>query len=171
MLMIIFIILSQPDSRPSKFDEISFNTTESAELYFKNVRSFYYNLDAEGEGTLNAYRLSALYEDTLTLGVRFIIYDHWRQNLAFIRVDTNYYNLSQTPYLLSASAKGNLDSISIPNQYNESQYMFARDIFFAARQRNRIGFPNKTDTLWLAESDLANIKKTLRDYFKLVGKI
>ncbi|NEN22074.1 hypothetical protein G3O08_00970 [Cryomorpha ignava] len=169
--MILVVFLTQPDSRPSKFDEVSFQTTESAELYFRNVRSFYYNFREEGGGAFDAYRFSALYEDTLSFGVRFVIYNSWRQNMAFVRVDTNYTKFAATDYLVSASANGDIDSIRPPDQYNESHYDFAKNVFLAARAKNRIGIPQKTDTLWVSESDMANIRQTLRDYFKLIGKI
>lgn len=169
--MILLVLITQPDSRPSKFDEVSFQTTESAEIYFRNVRSLYYNFREEGGGTFDAYRLSALYEDTLAFGIRFVIYNSWRQNMAFIRVDTNYTKFLESDYLVSASANGDIDTIPAPDEYNESQYEFAKNIFLAARSKNRIGFPQKADTLWVSDSDMVSIRKTLRDYFKLIGKI
>lgn len=170
-LMILIVFLTQPDSRPSKFDEVSFDTTESAEIYFRNVRSLYYRFREEGGGAFDAYRFSALYEDTLAFGVRFVIYNSWRQNMAFIRLDTNYTKFLEHDFLVSASANGSIDSIPTPDEYNESQYEFAKNIFLAARSKNRIGFPKKGDTLWVSESEMASIRKTLRDYFKLIGKI
>lgn len=170
-IMILIVFVTQPESRPSKFDVVSFETTESAELYFRNVRSFYYNFREEGGGNFDAYRFSALYEDTVSFGLKFVIYNSWRQNLSFIRIDTNYTKLSQPGYLVAASANGDIDSIAAPDDYNESQYAFAKNIFLAARAKKHIGYPQSNDTLWVSESDMVSIRKTLRDYFKLIGKI
>lgn len=171
LIMILLAVIFQPESRPSKFDTLNFDTTESAELYFKNVRSFFYSLNEEGEGVFNAYRLNAMYADTEVFGIRFVIYNHWRQNMAFIRIDTNHTDLSHIEYLVSASANGEIDSIFTPDLYNESQYDFAKNIYFAARDKNRIGVPHENDTLWIPQSQMINLRTTLRDYFKLVGRL
>lgn len=171
LIMILLVVLTQPESRPTKFDTLNFDTTESAELYFKNVRSFYYTLTEEGEGVFNAYRLKAMYTDTEKFGIRFVIYSNWRQNMIFIRIDTNHTDLSHIAYFVSASANGETDSIFTPDLYNESQYIFAKNIFFAARDKNRIGIPSERDTLWISESQMVNLRTTLRDYFKLVGRL
>ena len=171
LIMILLVFLSQPESRPSKFDTLNFDTTESAELYFKNVRSFFYSMSEEGEGVFNTYRLRAMYSDTAEFGIRFVIYNNWRQNMAFIRIDTNYTDLSHIAYLVSASANGETDSIFTPDLYNESQYDFAKNMYFAARDKNRIGIPHEKDTLWISESQMRSLRTTLRDYFKLVGRM
>ena len=169
--MILLVVLTQPETRPSKFDVVNFDTTESAELYFKNVRSFFYSVSEEGEGVFNAYRLKAMYADTNEFGIRFVIYNNWRQNMAFIRIDTNHTDLSQIDYFVSASANDKTDTIFAPDLYNESQYEFARNIFFAARDKKQIGVAHENDTLWISPSQMVNLRKTLRDYFKLVGRL
>ena len=171
LIMLLLVVFTQPKSHTSKFDTLNFGTTESAELYFKNVRSFFYTMTEEGEGVFNAYRLRAMYADTETFGIRFVIYNNWRQNMIFIRVDTNNTDLSHIDYLVSASANGETDSIFTPDLYNESQYDFAKNIYFAARDKNRIGVPQENDTLWISESQMVTLRTTLRDYFKLVGRM
>jgi len=171
IIMILLVVITQPESRPSKFDTINFDTTESAELYFKNVRSFFYSTEEEGEGTFNAYRLKAMYSDTEEFGIRFVIYNNWRQNMAFIRIDTNHTDFNNIEYLVSASANGETDTIFTPDLFNASQYRFAQSIFFAARNKKRIGIPQGNDTLWVSESQMVNLRKNLRDYFKLVGRL
>jgi len=171
IVMLLIGYLTQPDVYPSKLDIISFETSESAELYFKNVRAFYYEMSTEGEGVFDAYRLSASLDEKVDASLVFVIYNNWRHNLAFIRIDTNKLDNKRIDHLVSLSAEGKIDTLLLPEPLNESQYTFAKDVYLAAQSKNRIALITQNDSLWISESDAVNLRKTLRDYFKLIDKL
>lgn len=170
-VMLLIGYLTQPDVYPSKLDVISFETSESAELYFKNVRSFYYDVSLEGEGVFDAYRLSALLEEKQEASLVFVIYNNWRQNLAFIRIDTSRLKTNPVNHLVSLSVDGTIDTLLLPDHINESQYTFAKNVYLATQRKNRIALITENDSLWISESGAVNLRKTLRDYFKLIDKL
>ncbi len=171
IVMLIIGYLTQPEVYPSKLDIISFETTESAELYFKNVRAFYYEMSPEGEGVFEAYRLYASLDEKVDASLVFVIYNNWRHNLAFIRIDTNMLPTKRIDHVVSLSPEGAIDTLFLPEPINESQYNFAKEVYQATQRRNRIALISQNDSLWISESATGNLRKTLRDYFKLVGKL
>ncbi len=171
MGMVILVVVTQPDERPEKIDIVGFDTTESAELYFKNMRSFYYSKSEEGGGIFEVYRYKAIFEDDMPT-VHFAIYNNWRTNEAFIRIDTAAFENGTVEALRIDSAEMVRRSIILPDFQNESQYAFARDIYKILERKERLGILYKDNTeVWLTESQVKSLKQCLKDYFRLVGKL
>ncbi len=171
-VMLIIVVLTQPKVRPLKIDTISFGTTESAELYFKNVRAFYYATSEEGGGIMDVYRMNTLFEDSIGNFLPFAFYNNWRSNEAFVRIDTNYILKKNYSYVILDSAGVKRDSLAFPAMYNESQFEFARTIYQGLNRKYRIALVSgKNEPHWLTESNIKATKMTLKDYFRLVGKL
>lgn len=168
--MLIVIIFSLPSSRPPKIDAIGFETTESAELYFKNMRAFYYQKSEEAGGIFETYRLQSLFSDSITT-LPFVIYNNWRSNESFIRLDTTFNTAKNYIHLISDSASVKKDTIAIPQLSNEAQYVFAKEVYKSLQSGKRLGMLTKERINWIRESDQISIKRALTDYFRLVDKI
>jgi hypothetical protein len=168
--MIVIVLLTLPDERPDKIDTIGFATTESAELYFKNVRSFYYKNSSEAEGILEVYRLESIFKDSLP-SLPFALYNNWRVNETFIRLDTALLNTGAFVAVVADSSRVKTDTIHFPEMSNESQYVFARDIYKALDGNEKLGLVMENEVIWLSETMNVSIKRTLTDYFRLLGKI
>ena len=169
-VMVVIVVLTLPDERPDKIDSPGFETTESAALYFKNVRSFYYRNNPEAEGILDVYRLKSIFSDSLP-SLPFALYNNWRTNETFIRLDTAFINVRSFSAVIADSSGIKADTIALPQMTNESQYIFARDIYKALSDKEKLGLTNGKDIIWLSESMNLSIKRTLTDYFRLLGKI
>lgn len=168
--MILLVILSLPDERPAKIDTIGYGTTESAELYFKNVRSFYYRHKTEATGIFDVYRLENIFLDSVPT-LPFAIYNNWRTNETFIRLDTAFLNAKAYQGVVVDSAGIQLDTIRFPEMTNESQYLFARDVYKVLVKQQKIGLAQRDEIIWFSESMNRSIKRTLTDYFTLLGKL
>jgi hypothetical protein len=168
--MVVLAIFTLPDERPDKLDTISFSNTESAELYFLNVRAFYYNTSEEADGILKVYRLKSIFEDSLP-SLPFALYNNWRTNETFIRLDTAYFDRAKYSVVIADSASIKTDTIPFPQGSNESQYVFAREVYRAIREKEKLGFISESGEEWIPESQLNSVKRTLADYFRLLDKL
>jgi len=168
--MIVMIVGTLPSERPAKIETIGFETTESAQLYFKNVRAFYYNKNTEAGGIFETYRLQRLFENAV-VSLPFVIYNNWRTNESFIRLDSSFNASESYKALISDSASIRMDTISFPHLSNEAQYTFAKDVFQALARGKRLGLIEEKNIKWIQESDQISIKRALTDYFRLVDKI
>jgi len=168
--MVIMAVLTLPAERPDKLEIPSFATTESAELYFKNVRSFYYNTSEEAEGILYVYRLKSIFTDS-SQSLPFALYNNWRTNETFIRLDTSHFDTKLLVGLVADSAGFAKDTLVFPTASNETQYAFARDVFRAIQHKKKLIIITEEGTIPISESQTSSIRTTLKDYFKLLGKI
>lgn len=168
---VILIAVTQPDSRPDKLDHVGFSTTESAELYFKNVRAYHYFYAREGGDIFDVYRLKALFSGGDPPVLPFTVYNNWRVNEAFVRLDTAYLDARFTAAVIDSAGSG-ARAVSFPEMYNESQYLFAVEVYRALRDEKELGlFSPSKDTLWIRGEQRKALKRTLTDYFKLTGSL
>lgn len=170
--MFALVWLTQPDERPDKLEEISFSTTSPSELYFKNVRSFYYRLTEESEGILNAYRLKSLYDSDEEILLPFVIYHNWRTKEAYIRLDTNYLMAQESAAHLLIDHAQSADSIRFPDFTHDSQFSFARAVYRAIRDEKDILISGSDNRMVaLSGQNRISAKRILTDYFKLIEKL
>ena len=169
--MLILVILTQPEERPDKLVDISFNTTESAELYFRNVRAYHYLQRQEGGDIFDVYRLKSLFDSGYQPMMPFVIYNNWRANEAFVRLDTVHHRLTSFHAVID-SAGLSARAIALPDLYNEAQFDYARAIYRALRDECEVGMAAEGhDTLWLRGDERKATKRVLTDYFRLIGKL
>jgi len=168
--MLILTVTFLPESRPEKIDSVSFNTNEADELYFKNVRQFYYSTSNEGEGAFEVHRLNSL-KNTDDLILPFAIYHSWRANEAFIRLDTTFSNKYKHAVLLKDSAGIRVQVCPLPEPDNFSQYLFAKETYKSLKQKSKVGLAYNGADMWFTETTSKSIRQCLTDYFKLTGKL
>jgi hypothetical protein len=169
-IMVVTVFLTLPDERPAKIDLVGFETTESSELYFKNVRSFYYETSEEGEGIFEVYRLASLFEAEGQI-LPFALYNNWRTNEAYVRLDTTFIKVSDYDFIIVDSASVTMDTLLFPQQNNESQYLFAKEVYKHLDAGRKVGFSKMDSADWMHESTAISVKRTLTDYFRLLDKI
>lgn len=169
-IMIVTVFLTLPDKRPEKIDLVGFTTTESSELYFKNVRSFYYQTADEGEGIFEVYRLESLFS-TPGHKLPFALYNNWRSNEAFVRLDTAFIKVADYDFIVIDSSNVRMDTLLFPEMTNESQYLFAKEVYKNLDSGRKVGFYRSDSTYWMLESTANSVKRTLTDYFRLLDKI
>jgi hypothetical protein len=170
LAMLILIVVTQPTSRPDRLDDIEFQTTEGAEIYFRNVRAYHYLQKEEASGILDVYRLKALYSDSAYAVLPFAIYNNWRANEAFVRLDTAYLDKQWSAVLRDSLSYSHI--ISLPEMDNESQYLFAVEVYRSIRDEFPLAMISANgDTLRLEGEARKLAGRVLADYFKLVGRL
>lgn len=175
LIMVVIVIFTLPDSRLSKLERISFATPSSAQLFFKNVRSFYYNKNEEGGGVFDAYRLNSLLEEPQQSKIHFVIYQNWRQHKAFIRVDTALTTIENQPITWTVESDSNSDTLNWPSGKNEEQFSFAAAIYRVLSESEATLFvlSPEGDKVTLFEDQQARTRTRLilRDYFRLTNRL
>ncbi len=170
-IMIGIAVILQPDERPDKFSKPGFSTTRQSEMYFRNIRSFYYATTEEAEGILYAHRLNALFDENDNILLPFVIYHNWRTHEAFIRLDTNYYAGDVYPFAVADSAGVRIDTIWSPDLWQEAQSDFAKAIYIALIREKKITFPKSDTSAVLTGQERTATRRVLTDYFTLIGKL
>jgi hypothetical protein len=171
LLIALFAILG-PKSKPIDLKSISFTSTESAELYFKNIRSFSYDRIENDKAKFILYRIKSREEDTTKLGINFLIVSNWLQDENYIIVETHPYDFLNNGLMVK---NGDInDTIYKDGNDIEANYVFAAKFYEQLTSESNFYFTDtlgKIQELVISEQQQNSLKKSLKDYFKLVGKI
>ncbi len=175
-IMVVVLAFTMPESRPIDLEEVSFHTTESSEMYFKNVRSYFYEVWDDPKSGFVHYRIKSRNQNPAGPSINFLILHNWRFDEAYVMLEPN--EALSTAQGLSLSVVTSSDSLSFPlgDFTNYEHWMTSGRIYMALREDDSRFWLSESDgnrkvTLYLDGEERKSLKKTLRDYYKLVGKI
>lgn len=171
--MLLLLVIFFPKDRPIRLDEISFHMPENEELFFKNLRAFYYDYEYKDDANFKIYRIKTREKDTTLKHVNFTIVQNWLQDEAYI-----YPEISGLPndsaWLLCVHPNNKIDTFPLFEVNAWQHFQTASLVYMALREGANFKLKNKqgqTFALWENPNQMQSIKKTLKDYFKLVGKM
>lgn len=179
-LMVVVLAFTMPESRPIDLEEVSFQTTESSELYFKNVRSYFYEIWDDPKSGFVHYRIKSRNKDSLKPTINFLLLNNWRFDEAYIMAEGNDALSTLEGLTLSIATSEDSSSYTFDNFTNYEHWMLSGRIYMALRDdRSRFWLSGPKSNasgrealeVFTEGEDRKSLKKTLRDYFKLTGKI
>jgi hypothetical protein len=166
---VIVLALVFPENRPVDFKVPQFRTSQADLLYFKNIRSFYYDKVVEEKSGYDILHLKTLWQDSIkSPQLTFAILNNWRQDETYVITEWKRKMLFQEPLAIQWKNEKEQGVISIKEFNNEAHFKFAGEVYSH--------LINEDELLIDGESIYSDIQrksaiKTLKDYFKLVGKI
>ncbi len=177
LLMIILLAvyaLFGPKSKSIDWNDITYKSTESADLFFKNMRSFSYNIENDEKSNWRLMRIKSRNQDSTKATLNFLIVNNWLQDENYIIIEPNK-KLSVDGTISLKWENSEQEEEIILNEFNaEANYIFAARFYEQLTAESNFSFLNQKkewEVLSLDEKDRKSLKKTLSDYFKLVGKI
>ena len=152
-------------------EEVNFSTTQSSELYFKNMRAYFYNQSVHEEANFTLYRISSRETDTTKNKLSFLIISNWLQSEYYIMAESGISDLSNNSLKISYENSDSSGVINLlePNSY--ANYVFAAKLYFQIEKNAVLKINQQNGWIQFSESEKKSLKKTLKDYFKLVGKL
>lgn len=156
-----------PQGKKIDLKEIGFDTSQSTELYFKNVRAYFYDREIDSASSFNIYRINSRNRDGVS-DIQIGLLHNWRMSQCYVLLESEKYDLNGEEVFLVKS--DSTISLSLPSN-SELHYRFAATLFesLSAEQEFELRVGDKP--LELSESQKTSLKQSLKDYFKLVGKI
>lgn len=155
-----------PKGRSISIEEVSFQTNQSSELYFKNMRSYFYDMEEHKESDYLMYRLGSRALDSNKLS--FVILRNWKMSEAYILLESDIIEKENEEFLIETSSG---DTIRLKGPDSESQYIFAAQLYSELSKGLSATIIQNEQRLDFTESELKSLKTSLKDYFKLVGKL
>ncbi len=161
--------LPRPD-----FESLEFKTTEQAKLFFKNVRSFYYEADLYSFEGAEVYRWADREKDTSRYWINPVLVIHLLQDKAFILTEISPAVQSNCKSFLYREIDNAVDSIqwkpsSMEDHFNLNVFIYDA-IDTKARIYLRLRDGQKVECL-TKEKQQSNYHKQIRDFLRLVGAI
>ena len=167
--------LFAPRSRPVDLSEITFTTTSSSELYFKNIRSYYYDIYDREKAPFVIYRLKRRNRDTTELHLQFMIVSNPLANEAYIFAEPSpaIKQYDSLAVFISKDSDSTVTAALLSRMINEDHYLFAGNVFEKLLNGGQTFLINEDDTLaelFTGNEERRNAETVLEDYFKLVNK-
>lgn len=176
LLAIILLVTSCGERRFPRpdFENIDFKTTEQAKMFFKNVRSYYYESDLYSFKGAEIYRWADRHKDSTRLWINPVLVIHFLQDKAFILTELSPALKSSCKPFLYCTSQTQMDSISLEPTAMEEHFelnVFIYDaietdsqFFFISKDGKRIPFLTE-------EKRRGDYHKQMRDFLRLVGAI
>jgi hypothetical protein len=150
-----------------------FSTTAPSHIFFKNMRSSYYQATQQAGTKVDLYQLRKIKTDASVPLIYPVIADNWMKDEAYVLIQTNEYEKGfQSPlsvYWSSEKEEGVIEMKSPPNF--EHQYAFALELEEALRKNYRLHVLDGNGeevAVFEAYDEKSVFLTTLRDYKKLV---
>lgn len=172
LFLLFFAVLcacnQAPQSTHNQIPRREFRTTQPSHLFFKNMRSYYYEQSTDDETQLDYYTLKKFREaPPLILPV---IADNWLQDEAYILLQREARLPQQEMLLLQIENEASKDTIHW-NEFNHFQdYRLAKRLYQALKRSHKISLSTKKGAnyqLFENQSDAANFLRVMNDYFRL----
>lgn len=161
-----------PKTKRINLRSVNFQSTESAELYFKNMRSFSYDRIVDDKANYILYRIKSREKDTTLVGLNFLIVNNWLQDENYILAEFHPYSFIDGG--LFSKNKNRCDTLMLDGSDAEAHFIFAAHFFEQLTAGSKFYYRNQQDKLvelGISEKHRKSLSKTLSDYFRLVGKL
>ena len=144
-------------------DDISFTTTDASELFFKNVRKSYYEVDERKDQGIDLYRLKKRNKKAEYALIEMAIVHNWRNDNAFIMITPNTY-IGPTDKMAVGK-----DTLSFQPKSMPEQIQMAAIIYNGIIENLEFTLirPDSTAPFLQDSDDREAIKVTVYDYLKL----
>jgi hypothetical protein len=173
---LIILAVSTAPSQPSlKMDRFGSHVMESNELYFKNLRQFYYARSHREDAGFDFFRYKDRWEgmEQTSDSLRFAIVFNPRMDEAYILAEWHDEPLSDSLFVRMESARG-IHELLLPTGGVEDQLLFAQqmyDMLGDDEAKFTYQYKQASGTLYASPDVRSSVKMVLRDYFRLVGAL
>jgi hypothetical protein len=171
--MLLLAFLFAPEKKPLDLRTVSFTHTSSSLLYFKNIRSFYYNVHVDKKSRFTLYRLKRRNIDTTQLWLQFTIVSNPLMDESYIYTELNLPEQNPHPVVLLPRVNGDI-TLPLNRLNNESHYALAAEVFNQLLLEEPLYLMHDRDTiqeLFATKQSRYTARIVLEDYFKLVNKL
>lgn len=167
--MVVLLLAFAPEHRAVNYSIPEFRMAQPDQLYFKNIREYYYTKEVDEKSGYEILRLQSLWKDTAqTPAITFALIKNWRVDQAYVVAERRGELVFEKPISLTWKNKKEEGEINLDAFNNEAQFQFAGEVYTHLINGDELLFEGEP---LYTERKRKSIIKTLKDYFRLVGKI
>jgi len=153
-------------------EQATFATTYDSQMFFKNVRQIYYNLESQEHTKLDVYRIKGRYESKEKPALNFAIVNNWRYDEAYIIVEPNAFLIKEDSLkVVWKNNKGETGEYLFLKRSNKKEHFkFATEIYQSinAKHKLSLNIAGKDYTLFKDSEEKNDFQTILKDYYRLV---
>tara|TARA_B100000965_G_C19583026_1_gene754452 strand:+ start:1754 stop:2317 length:564 start_codon:yes stop_codon:yes gene_type:complete len=160
-----------PQGKRLDWSKIDYSMNSSSQLYFKNMRSYFYEQEVFEEGNYILHRIKSRNTDSVLNKLSIVIVQNVIQDAAFIRLESGMLDLDEEKMILTWQQEKREGKLVLENSTNEAHYTFAAQLYNLLEANAKLWLILDGQKMELSEKEKKSLRKSLGDYFKLVGKV
>lgn len=174
VVMIFLALWTFPEHKPLRsIDLHPFHVQENEEIYFKNIRSFYYDFEHREDANFHIYRLKERAKDSLHPTLQFAIVNNWRNDEAYILTELPCINCAKGGLIFPTATT--VDTL-FPQLFNAEQHweLAVKTYEQLTQDQPILLLTQEKQTavqLFTNEEERLQTLRVLKDYFKLTSRL
>ncbi|MCS6832182.1 MAG: hypothetical protein NZ521_01295 [Flammeovirgaceae bacterium] len=175
-LVLLTVLSCNPDKHKIiDLTQPHFKTIPSTTLFFRNVRAPYYDKVEMYEAKMNQFRLKERNQsDTLPI-INVCILEAWMRDEAYIYIEPNtFFEKEDTIWVYWRDiATDSSGTYHFSDGDRERHYVFATQLYTSIQQKHQLSVKIKNQIVPFLDDENQRevIRKTLLDYYRLVGAV
>lgn len=170
LAIVICFAIFQP-AKKIDLQAVDFTTTQSSELYFKNMRSYFYDKTDHDAANFKIYRIGSREIDSTKNKLSFMLLSNWLQSECYVMAESGLVDFKEENIQLNYKHPDSSGTLLLSDHDNYSHYVFAAKLYEQLDKNAALYLKHSKNWIEFTESEKKSLKKTLSDYFKLVGKL
>lgn len=171
--LLLFVLLYACERAPAghtRSPRRPFRTTAPSQLYFKNMRSYYYEQSTKPGMRIDRYTLKKFSMDSKHPVLIPVIEDNWMEDEAYILLEKNNYPDWADTLKLQLETGEEIKFTTVSALDIEAQYAFAKRLYESLKQGHRINVyttNKKWQSLYENQAERADFLQVMKDYYNL----
>lgn len=148
-----------------------FKTTDATKLFFKNVRTLYYDIEERNDGKIQILRLKSRVEDSSRAIINVDIVNNWFQDRAYpMVVLSSYFDSLEDFELVISASDGFEETLGFNRQSSmDSHFYFASAIYEGILKGRDFRLANSGLKLFTESEEREAFRTTMVDFYRLVA--
>ena len=170
--LVALMALTFEPAPPFRLDPVDFWVAEPDALFFKNMRRYYYAVEERPEEDVELLRFKKGLEPNTPL--RFAIFNNWRMDEAYIIPEPDSNLLVGDSLIVRWELEEDSGFLRLGPTDNLGFYFFAGELFFKLERQATLSLQQADGSYqpWPGDAEsLRHLRTSLKDYFRLVGKL
>ena len=174
-ILVFFAITACDPDRKKKVDpeNSKFETLDSSELFFKNMRQYYYDVEEKREAGLEIFRLQDRLDDNKQPLINLSIIFNWRVDKAYVFVEPNQFFKDSTEFTVvwQDSITQDQGEFYFVKGNREAHFKFSAQVYNSILDEQKLYYKRENELFPLLDTEIERdvFRVTMFDFFRLVN--
>ncbi|MEQ8907868.1 MAG: hypothetical protein RIC95_01635 [Vicingaceae bacterium] len=160
-----------PSGKKINVRQVNYNYTQSAELFFKNMRAYFYDQKKYEDGSYVLYRINSRVKDSSLNKLNVVLVKNTLLSQCFVRLESGMLDIEHDSLNAIWKTEDEQGSFYLTSSNSDGHYLFAAELYEYLDMEADLYFQDTSKKLRLTEQEKKSLRKSLYDYFRLVGKV
>lgn len=174
ILLFSFLTACDPD-RKKKIDSNTskFETLDSSELFFKNMRQTYYDIEQKKDAGIEIYKLQDRLSDSTQALIDLSIVFNWRVDKAFIYIEPNSFFTDSSNFTIiwQDTVTQTQGEFQFFKGDRESHFHFSSEIYNSILDEKKLFYKKENKLIPILDTEVERdvFRVTMFDFLRLVN--